>query len=153
MCIHGKVIAPYHQAKWIIMSSFGFIGTAVYALFKNYYGYGCLSACIGICSINHWRNPRYGLIRNIDITVAYTSAVLYIINGFLYVKVPIIKYTGIPMVSVILYAYKFSDNIHKQYPDKSYWVKYHVLFHLIAVFQIFIITYFNNKNKTNEITI
>jgi hypothetical protein len=149
----GKALAPFHQAKWILLSSIAFIFPAIYAFKNNLFILSGTTAIACICSINHWRNPRYGIIRNIDIFTAYSSGLTYTIYTYTHSSPLILPYMLFMSIS-IFGSYKYSDNIHRLYPDKSYWVKYHMLFHFNAIVAQYMSVYVikNNDNFIKFIT-
>ena len=106
-----------------------------------------MSTCVFICSLNYWRNARYGIRRNIDMCVAYTGSVIYVIHGYLYINNSIVLYTGFPIGCVIYATYMFGKKKYNINKHRLTWVKYHMLFHLLTVIEQAIIIYYSTNNN------
>ena len=144
----NKIIAPFKQTRWLILSSFSFLCPSLFGLYRGKYLLSTVSTCVFLCSLNFWRHARYGLRRNIDIIVAYIASLTYIIYGNLYVNNSIVLYTGFPIGCVIYGLYNTSKNKYYANKHNFSWVKYHMLFHFItACEQVILINYITNHNN------
>ena len=144
----NNLIAPFKQTKWIVLSSFSFILPSLFGLYKKEYCLSTASTCVFLCSLNYWRDARYSIRRNIDIIVAYTVSLTYVIYGHLYVGNSIVLYTGFPIGCIIYGLYNTSKNKYYANKHNFSWVKYHMLFHFItACEQVIVINYSTNNNN------
>ena len=82
--LYNGLIVPKSHANYLFCSSCSFLITALYGLYKKEY-VKCLSVfLIFITSINYWRNPVYGLRRNIDIVSAILGILINVQNSNLH---------------------------------------------------------------------
>ena len=139
-----KVVAPFKLTKWLLLSSTSFIIPSIYGFYKHTYGYAVLSTTILICSLNFWRDAKYGMRRNIDVCVAHSGALIYTINALhilykLHIKtnsnisfIPYFTYGLYPIFCTIFGMHIIAENRYTIFPNTHYWVKYHMIFHVFC---------------------
>jgi hypothetical protein len=146
-----KLVAPFKVTKWLMLSSMSFLIPAIYGFYSHSYGYTLISTTIFICSVNFWRDARHGMRRTIDIYVAHTGALLYIINGIyvLHIKANInmthLMYIIYPTGCTIYAMNHISTKRYYAYINKHYWLKYHMIFHILCGLGQCIVIYCNNN--------
>jgi hypothetical protein len=139
-------IAHYNETRWIVLSSLFFIIPSIYAFYNKIYFLSLISLLTTIISANYWREATYSWRRDIDIIFAKISFVIYFINGIYYVKLYIRYYPGIIL---LLYFYYLSNKLFLE--KNNNWWKYHMVFHMIVIYQKVLILKSiieNNINKT-----
>ena len=65
-----NTLVPVDHYKIMWKLSWAILISTFYAGYRGYYDCAALTFCVFVTSINYWRNPVYGLRRNIDITSA-----------------------------------------------------------------------------------
>ena len=65
-----NTLVPVDHFTFMWRLSWGILISSFYAAYRGYYDCAALTFCVFVTSINYWRNPVYGLRRNIDITAA-----------------------------------------------------------------------------------
>ena len=83
-----------------------------------------------ICSINFWRDATYSWRRSADCIIAKLTLSIYMIKGFSYVVWPPFVVTGYSALAGIIYCYYMSN----KHGDTELWWKYHMMFHLLIVY-------------------
>ena len=126
-------VAKWDDSKWLMMSSFLFTIPAGFAFYNKLYAYSSLLLVTSLASANYWRKATYSWRRNLDLVVARVSFITFVSTGIIYVRYTpylIIGYSGL---GVLLYSYNFSGKLWKA--NNPHWFKYHVLFHVIMMFE------------------
>jgi hypothetical protein len=67
-----RILLQEH-ANFLWSTSWASLASSVCALYNKYYIFTCFDFSVFLSSLNYWRRPAYGLRRNIDITLVYTS--------------------------------------------------------------------------------
>ena len=99
---------PSEQAEIIFYICFLMVFTSIYAFVKRQYDLSVLTMIVLFTSLNHWSDPKIGIVRNIDIAASWF--------GFIYValRVVFIK-SGISVVFWVLYFVALSSYIFGWY--------------------------------------
>lgn len=103
----NSIIAPFNQSKYLLLSSCLFVFPSLFGFYRAAYCLSAVSTSICICSINYWRNARYSIRRNVDMTVAYSGFATYVIYGCVYTNSPIVVCTGFPIAYLLYILYNF----------------------------------------------
>ena len=121
----------------LLFSTSTFIFPMLYTYQKNKYLFFASSIAL-FGSLNHWRNPKIGCRRNIDLVTSNIALVTYIYHGYnsvigIYPKLFIWN-------NLFLMIYFYSNSYNKFYLQNKNWVYYHMLFHfIVTTSQTFII--------------
>lgn len=102
----------------------------------------------GILSINYWRNATDGLRRKLDLTIAKISFIVYFAFALFKAKNILTHIVGWPVFLSILISYKLSKHYWKF--TKKRWLTYHVIFHLLVVFEQCLIITGSYHKPTDE---
>jgi glucose-6-phosphate-specific signal transduction histidine kinase len=132
-----KYITQWVHTKWLVLSSFFFIIPSTYAYINKLYSYSVLLLFTSLISANYWRKATYSWRRNMDLTLAKISFVVFASDGILYVRKTqyvIFGYTGL---IVLLYFYYLSGKLLESKKDS--WYKFHFMFHFILTCEQIII--------------
>ena len=148
-----KLVAPFKLTKWLIVSSMSFLVPAIYGFCSSAYGYTIISSTIFVCSVNFWRDARHGIRRTIDIYVAHSGALMYIINiaYILHIKsynMTHFIYIVYPTCGMIYAMQRMSEKRYYTYVNKNYWAKYHIIFHALCSLGQCVVIYCNNNALT-----
>lgn len=135
--IEEKYIAVWEQSKWLVLSSYFFIIPAVYAYINKLYYYSILLTCTSLISANYWRKATYSWRRNTDLIFAKISFTVFVTNGIIYVRQIHYIITGYSGLCILLYCYYLSGKLLEV--KNNNWYKYHMLFHLIMMYEQLII--------------
>ena len=130
-------IASWDHSKWLTLSSFCFMFPAFYAYNKHMYFYSTLLLLTSLVSANYWRKATYSWRRNLDLVFAKISFIIFVSNGIMYVRKIRYIITGYTGLLVLLYCYYLSGKLLETKND--HWYKYHILFHIIMMYEQFII--------------
>jgi len=130
-------IAKWDHSKWLVLSSFFFTAPAIYAYRNNLYSYSILLLFTSLISANYWRKATYSWRRNLDLIFAKISFTTFVSRGVIYVTYVPYLLTGYSGMIMLLYCYYLSDKNFKLKNDS--WYKYHMLFHFIMMYEMFII--------------
>ncbi len=66
--INGCILYP-KQYSYIYKTSFLFLISSLYAMYRGYYDLALLAGCVFLTSINYWRKPDYSWRRYLDIFI------------------------------------------------------------------------------------
>ena len=99
--------------------------------------YSALLVFTSLVSANFWRKPYYSWRRDLDLVVAKISFVLFTTKGAIYARYTPYVITGFSSFMALCYCYYLSEK-HLQMKH-DYWYKYHLLFHAIMTYELFII--------------
>jgi hypothetical protein len=124
-----KIPMTYEYSKFLFYSSFCMGISAFIAYIMNDLYITSYFILLFLTSINHWRQPEYGLRRNIDLTV--------VAIGFFYVllKIFLLKdefhraglvILGICGVTMFIFEYAL------EYFDSPKWIIFHMTLHIYA---------------------
>ena len=130
-------IAEWNESKWLVVSSFFFTVPATYAFINNLYSYSGLLFLNSLISANYWRKATYSWRRNLDLIFSKISFVVFVSNGMLYVTSIPYNITGYIGLCILMYCYYLSDKLLKL--KNNNWYKYHMMFHLIMMYEQLII--------------
>jgi len=95
-------VLPKEHSEVLFWISFLIFFTTIYAFSKQKYDISVICFLIFLTSINHWRDPRFGFRRNIDM-VAVGLGFLYILVRAILLNIHSILFWVFYLVVVILY--------------------------------------------------
>jgi hypothetical protein len=130
-------IAKWNESKWLVLSSLLFTIPSAFAYYHHLYSYSGLLLLTTIVSVNYWRDAAFSWRRNLDIFVARTGFIVFLITGILYVTwTPylLVGYTGLGCLAL---SYIVSGKLWNE--NNPNWYKYHMLFHLLLMSEQLII--------------
>lgn len=125
-----RYVAPFQQTRWLVGSASFFIVPCIYGYQKEQYFLAIISLLTTICSINFWRDATYSWRRSVDCIMAKIAFLVYMIKGVIYVVWPPFVVTGYSALVGIIYCYYMSN----KHGDTDLWWKYHMMFHLLIVY-------------------
>jgi hypothetical protein len=124
-----KIPMEYEYSKFLFYSSFSMGISAFIAYIMNDLYITVYFFLLFLTSINHWRQPEYGLRRNIDITVVGIGFFYALLKIFLlkdeFHRVGLII---IGICSVFMYTFEYV----LEYFDSPKWIIFHMTLHLYA---------------------
>ena len=125
-------------------SLFCFVGINGLLLWSEYF-LGSTAICAGLVSINYWRDEKmYSLRHRLDVIVAKTSFISFILYGIKYIndEIDIIVYYCL----MITFLYYMSMYCHYKFRNRL-WMIPHVCFHLCGgAAQYFVISSCGKKH-------
>ena len=127
-------ILPWSESKWLVGTSILMIVPVI--VFNDYYYNTTFAVFTAIVSINYWRHASYSWRRTADFVVANMAGALMLINGIMYIRY--IPYIFISIYGLIILLYSFCLSFIHSSNNNSNWWKYHVLFHIISICELFI---------------
>jgi hypothetical protein len=131
------IIASWDESKWLVLSSCLFTLPACYAYYHEMYSYASLLVLTSVVSANFWRDANYSWRRDMDLVVAKRSLLTFISTGVIYVRYIPYMVAAYPGLCALAYAKYLSGKLwENKNPD---WYKYHVLFHIVLCFELFIV--------------
>ena len=117
--------------KNLILSSSLFIIPGIYGLYQKQYILSLTSFASAIASINYWKHPITGSIKNIDLFVSKASALIYFIYGYNYVNTTYLRLLGYTNGICMISMYNTSCILSELHSET--WELYHILFHISTV--------------------
>ena len=138
---------PWHKSRWLVLSSAMMIAPLY---IQQRINYNTIITCItSLISINYWRRAVYGWRRTMDIITANIAGIIMFVNGIIY-----IRYTPYVMISasgllILMYSFYLSC-VYNAVKRQSWW-KYHLLFHTIAICELFILLDSINDYNKNKL--
>ena len=146
-------ISSWNSTRYLTCSSFLFTIPAMYSYFKyNMIFPPLLLFTSSIISANYWRDAMDDWRRTLDLYFSKLSFSYFIGCSFYYIPLKENIIVSIPNLLLILYCFHKSGTEHKK--NTRRWVYYHLGFHTLMTFQLFIIFDYIGKNKlklTNNI--
>jgi hypothetical protein len=146
--------APWEETRWVCMSSFFFMGPAVYSYYNGLCMLGSVLTLTSLISANYWKNAIHSWERILDRIYAKVAFGILFTNGVRYVETwpfLLVGWSGVPLIG---YCYYMSNKLgsNKLGGNKiSTWWKYHMVFHsIIAVEQIIVIQSILLKSNINK---
>ena len=127
----------YDKSNWLVLSSFSFTISALYAYYFQLYAYTILLLFTTIVSINYWMNPSIYWRRTAGLMVSKTSFMIFAINGILYINNIYLLIIGYPLLYALLFCYCYSGLLYKQ--NNPNWYKYHMAFHFLIMVEHIIV--------------
>jgi len=132
------------ESSYIMASSCLFLIPSVYAYWNQLYLPSMGMALCSMVSMNHWKNPEYGIRRMIDVIVSRTCSSLGILHFMVYASSSQRYIMGIGTSGmVVLYM---ASCYHRTFYFP--WVIYHVLFHVSVMLNGMYYVYSISKLKT-----
>lgn len=129
-----------YESTILTISSFLFMIPGYYAYQTELYLYSIVSVITSLVSANHWRHPMEGWRRNADLITAKVSFVIYTISGCVFLRKNLyLLYIAGPVYVMIIVFYYLSNYFRKI--DSELWVYFHLLFHISAVLEKYLILY------------
>ena len=95
---------PKDQADLLFTLSFLILITSIYAFSQKKYDIAIISFVAFLTSIAHWRDPKYGTIRNIDVIVIHFGY-FYILLGAIILKIKSVLFWSCVLLVAILYYF------------------------------------------------
>jgi len=132
-------VAPFSETRWIVASSFLFLGPCYYGYTKRLYSHSALLLIVSAVSANYWRCATYSWRRNIDFVVARSVSIVFASSGALCRKTMPLTVAMYSVCAITYSCYHLSSRSHKA--NKPYWWIYHVLFHTVLTCQQQIVLY------------
>ena len=138
---------PWHKSRWLVLSSAMMIAPLY---IHQHINYNTIITCItSLISINYWRRAVYGWRRTMDIITANIAGIIMFTKGIIY-----IRYTPYVMISacgLLILAYSFYLSCVYNAVKRQSWWKYHLLFHTIAICELFILLDSINDYNKNKL--
>lgn len=143
-----KRIASWNSSRFLTYSSLLFSIPAGY----GYLNYNLLFsplmlAATSFISVNFWRDALDDWRRKLDIYFAKLSFTYFVANGLYYCPWQYSVFIGLPNLYAICYCFNKSDELHKYKDYNKHWIIYHMGFHTLMTFQLFIIMRYIGKNN------
>jgi len=114
----------------LLFSTSTFIFPVLYAYSKGNYILLTASSIALFGSLNHWRNPKHGYRRIIDLITSNLSLAAYFYYG--YTNVIGLCPQLIGYISLGLMTYLYNKSYTKFYLQDNSWINYHIGFHLLT---------------------
>jgi hypothetical protein len=122
----------------LITSTSSFVFPIIYSCKKNNMVLFAVSTAALLGSINFWRRPAMGYMRNVDLLTSNFSGIIYIYYGF-YIDPVFPKLFGLINIYFIWFLYNKSCKYYHLQDD--IWINYHMLFHLYVTFSKMYVIY------------
>jgi hypothetical protein len=143
---YGRMISPWEESRWLVLSSCSFLFPSIYAYHNSCYSLCALLVITSAVSANYWRDARFSIRRDIDLVVSKIAFTTFVYNGIIHIECPVYVITGYPLLLILIYCYYLSNcRIHI---PSGQWYMYHSAFHYIMMYEQFIILHSivsNNK--------
>jgi hypothetical protein len=137
-------IAEPHESSYILASSCLFLIPSVYAYWNQLVLPSMAFALCSMASMNHWKNPEYGIRRTIDVIVSRTCSSLGILHFMVYASSHQRHVMCLGTCGMLgLYM---SSCYHRTFYFP--WITYHVLFHVSVMLNGMYYVYSISKMKT-----
>jgi len=122
-----KLPMTYEYSKFLFYSSFSMGISALIAYIMNDLFITSYLVLLFLTSINHWRQPEYGLRRNIDLTVV-SIGVVYALSQIFLLKDEFHRVCLI--ILAICGSLMFALEYLLVYLDSPKWIIFHMTIHL-----------------------
>lgn len=132
----SSVIAPFHETKYLVVSSSFFLCPAYASYTNRRYTHTALFVSMSVISANFWRDARYGMRRDIDLFSAKAGLAISSLYRIRNLRDRYMVATFIHNALWIAYFYNMSAYAHNQ--NETVWVIYHILFHIITNFELYL---------------
>ena len=130
--------SPRESSRVLTRTSILFVIPSWYAYNQRLYYYSLILLVNTILSINYWRNPVYGLRRNLDVFFAKFSAGIFLVSGIYYVKEWNVLYNLLLLQLICFYVVgQYLADIK----NHSTWYRYHAIFHVYCLVCQFLVLY------------
>jgi hypothetical protein len=132
-------IIPWQESRWLVLSSLSIFPQAYISLCRHHYNQSLLVLLTLFLSINYWREPKMGIRRNLDLLFSKLLCLYYFYQGVKNIRsgIGLVCY---PNALLIMYSYHSSNNLYYAY--RSYWLYWHIAFHLLCGIQGYIIIHY-----------
>lgn len=142
-------ISSWNSTRYVTGTSFFFTVPAMYSYFKYNMIFPPLLLCTtSIISANYWRDAMDDWRRTLDLYFSKLSFSYFVGCAFYYIPFKENIIVGIPNLLLILYCFHKSDTEHKK--KSRSWLYYHIGFHSLITFQLFVIFDYIGKNKLTK---
>ena len=128
-------ILPWSESKWLVGTSAIMILPVV--IYNDSYYNTIITIVTAITSINYWRRATYSHRRTADFIIANAAASYMLINGIIYVRYT--PYVIVSAFGLIILLSAFYLSVYHSSNNNPNWWKYHALFHIISICELFII--------------
>ena len=132
-------VAQIEQTKWLVISSLLMILPSIYSFIYGLYFFTTLIILTSFISAFFWMQATCSWRRNTDLIFAKISFIIFLYNGINNINTPFCIISGYSLLCILLYCYYLSEKL--LYEKNKNWMKYHFIFHLLLVFEMFIILY------------
>ena len=130
-------IAPWSESRWLTLSSFFFTAPAAYSYWNGLYTDSTLLLATSAISANFWRRATKGWRRDLDLAYSKFIFIVWVSKGVYYVTYWPYLVSGYSGLIALSYCFYQSAKRHREGVRDWYW--YHFLFHLIMMYEQFII--------------
>jgi len=127
-----------YESRCLIISSTFFLIPGMYALTMSFYFYAVVSILTALVSANYWRHAIEGPRKTADLITAKCSFAVYFVSISL-TQDYIISVCLVGCFGILLF-YWLSNRAWNA--DSSDWIYFHMIFHLLAASEQFIILFF-----------
>ena len=138
---------PWSKSRWLVLSSIMMNAPL------------CISDVMSLntvfilgtsaMSVNYWRRAVYGWRRTIDIITANIAGIIMFVKGILYIRYT--PYVLIGFAGLLILVYSFYLSCVYSVMKRDSWWKYHLVFHTIAICELFIIIDSINDYNKNKL--
>lgn len=144
-----KFTAPYHETKWVVLSSMFFMFPAIYGYYYELYRIFYVLLFTSLISANYWKRANYSWERMLDRCFAKISSGLFTIHGIANMNEFKHIVTGYPCLFLSFYYYYKSNSLCG---ISNKWVRYHMTFHFLLMCGQFMIinNILHNKEMNKE---
>ena len=125
---------PWCKSRWLVVTSV--LMTAPLYIHQHINFNSIFTLITSGISINYWRRAVYGWRRTLDIITANIAGIIICIKGIIYVRYT--PYVMIGVLGSLLMSYSFYLSCVYNAAKRPSWWKYHMLFHTIAICELFI---------------
>lgn len=127
---YNKLNNPNSPNYYLLFSTSTFIFPIFYAYKKKNLLLSTATSIALLGSLNHWRNPKPGYRRSIDLVTSNISLVTYFYYGYVNIIDLYPKIIGYTSLGLMTYLYK--NSYTKFYLQDKLWIRYHILFHFFT---------------------
>lgn len=134
-------VAQIEQTKWLVISSLLMILPSIYSFIYGLYFYTVLIILTSLISLFFWIKPTYSWRRNLDLIFGKISFTIFLYNGTCNISIntSFCIISSYFLLCVLLYCYYLSNKL--SYQKNKNWIKYHFIFHLLIIYEMFITLY------------
>lgn len=129
-------LVEWRESRWLVLTSMTWIIPIIYSYYNVCYLLSLVSFTTTFISANYWRKATISFRRDMDIVFSKLAFVIYLCNGFYYVRGYRI-FIFYPGLIYLIYNYYFSNLYY--YEKKNEWLTHHICFHLMILMEKLII--------------
>ena len=134
-------VAQIEQTKWLVISSLLMILPSIYSFIYGLYFFTTLIILTSFISAFFWMKATCSWRRNIDLIFGKISFTIFVYTGICNANIntPFCIISGYSILCILLYCYYLSNKL--SYQKNKNWIKYHFIFHLLIIYEMFITLY------------